>query len=124
MVHASFSSEIPSLLTSKDAGLTPLAEGLLNISKYAGYLPDIACYDGNPRNQGLVGVDRVSYTRIFIWSQRRTSRQERSGERTGQFTRPPRSIHCPGYAVSNALRTSFLKCTGTPSEELYIIACS
>ncbi|GFX01470.1 uncharacterized protein TNCV_1864441 [Trichonephila clavipes] len=28
-----------------------------NISKYPGHLPDFACYDGNPRNQGLVGVD-------------------------------------------------------------------
>ncbi|GFV92762.1 uncharacterized protein TNCV_1376121 [Trichonephila clavipes] len=41
--------------TSKDAGLTPLAEGMSNISKYPGHLP--ACYDDNPRNQGLVGVD-------------------------------------------------------------------
>ncbi|GFV63366.1 uncharacterized protein TNCV_3286081 [Trichonephila clavipes] len=43
--------------TSKDAGLTPPAEGMSNTSKYPGHLPDIACYDGNPRNQGLVGVD-------------------------------------------------------------------
>ncbi|GFW96775.1 uncharacterized protein TNCV_2848311 [Trichonephila clavipes] len=42
--------------TSKDAGLTPPAEGMSNISKYPGHLPDFACYDGNPRNQGLVGV--------------------------------------------------------------------
>ncbi|GFU20060.1 uncharacterized protein TNCV_1192031 [Trichonephila clavipes] len=41
----------------KDASLTPPAEGLLNISKYPGHLPVIACYDGNPRNQGLVGID-------------------------------------------------------------------
>ncbi|GFV24653.1 uncharacterized protein TNCV_3339691 [Trichonephila clavipes] len=79
--------------TSKDAGLTPPAEGLSNISKYPGHLPDIASYDGNPRNQGLVGVDR----------------------RAGQFTGPPRPIHRPGYAVSNALHTSALKCTGAPS---------
>ncbi|GFX84679.1 uncharacterized protein TNCV_724861 [Trichonephila clavipes] len=43
--------------TSKDEGLTPPAEELSNISKYPGHLPDIARYDGNPRNQGLVGVD-------------------------------------------------------------------
>ncbi|GFV88905.1 uncharacterized protein TNCV_1227021 [Trichonephila clavipes] len=45
--------------TSKDAGLTPPAEGLSNISKYSGHLSDIACYDGNPCNQGLVGVDET-----------------------------------------------------------------
>ncbi|GFW94972.1 uncharacterized protein TNCV_1464701 [Trichonephila clavipes] len=43
--------------TSKDAGLTPPADGMSNISKYSGHLPDFACYDGNPRNQGLDGVD-------------------------------------------------------------------
>ncbi|GFT53538.1 uncharacterized protein TNCV_3324981 [Trichonephila clavipes] len=43
--------------TSKDEGLTPPAEGLSNISKYPGHLSDIACYDNNPRNQGLVRVD-------------------------------------------------------------------
>ncbi|GFV15849.1 uncharacterized protein TNCV_988321 [Trichonephila clavipes] len=43
--------------TSKDAGLTPPVQGLSNISKYPGHLPDIAYYDGSPRNQGLVGVD-------------------------------------------------------------------
>ncbi|GFX06391.1 uncharacterized protein TNCV_2939191 [Trichonephila clavipes] len=43
--------------SSKDAGLTPPAEGMWNISKYSGHLPDFACNDGNPRNQGLVGVD-------------------------------------------------------------------
>ncbi|GFU13762.1 uncharacterized protein TNCV_939761 [Trichonephila clavipes] len=43
--------------TSKDAGLTPPVEGLSNVSKYSEHLPDIACYDGNPRNQGLIGVD-------------------------------------------------------------------
>ncbi|GFV43398.1 uncharacterized protein TNCV_886361 [Trichonephila clavipes] len=44
---------------SKDAGLIPPAEGLSNINKYPGHLPDIARYDGNSRNQGLVGVDGV-----------------------------------------------------------------
>ncbi|GFV20269.1 uncharacterized protein TNCV_989311 [Trichonephila clavipes] len=43
--------------TIKDAGLTPPAEGLLNISKYPEHLQDITCYDGNPRDQGPVGVD-------------------------------------------------------------------
>ncbi|GFU56074.1 hypothetical protein TNCV_3405371 [Trichonephila clavipes] len=40
--------------TSKDAGLKPPMDGMSNISKYPGYLPDFTCYDGNPRNQGLV----------------------------------------------------------------------
>ncbi|GFY12425.1 uncharacterized protein TNCV_1798471 [Trichonephila clavipes] len=43
--------------TSKDAGLTPLVEGMSDISKLPGHLPNFDCYDGNPRNQGLVGVD-------------------------------------------------------------------
>ncbi|GFW74684.1 uncharacterized protein TNCV_962591 [Trichonephila clavipes] len=43
--------------TSKDVGLTPSEEELSNISKYPVHLPDIACYDGSPRNQGLVGID-------------------------------------------------------------------
>ncbi|GFV81903.1 uncharacterized protein TNCV_1057901 [Trichonephila clavipes] len=43
--------------TSKDAGLTPTEERMSNISKYPGHLPDFDYYDGNPRNQGLVGVD-------------------------------------------------------------------
>ncbi|GFV74560.1 uncharacterized protein TNCV_5130021 [Trichonephila clavipes] len=43
--------------TSKDTGLTPPVEGLSNINKYSGHLPDIARYARNPRNQGLVGVD-------------------------------------------------------------------
>ncbi|GFT75940.1 hypothetical protein TNCV_2098741 [Trichonephila clavipes] len=30
--------------TSKDTGLTLPAEGLFNISRYPGHLPDIACY--------------------------------------------------------------------------------
>ncbi|GFU18309.1 uncharacterized protein TNCV_2323091 [Trichonephila clavipes] len=36
--------------TSKDADLPPPAEGMSNISKYPGHLPDFACYDGNPRD--------------------------------------------------------------------------
>ncbi|GFX04817.1 uncharacterized protein TNCV_2248001 [Trichonephila clavipes] len=43
--------------TSKDAGLTPTAEGLSNIRIYPGILPDSACYDRNPPNQSLIGVD-------------------------------------------------------------------
>ncbi|GFV95984.1 uncharacterized protein TNCV_2096531 [Trichonephila clavipes] len=43
--------------TSKDAGLTPPAERMSNISKHPGHLPDFICYEGNPRNQALVGVD-------------------------------------------------------------------
>ncbi|GFW62064.1 uncharacterized protein TNCV_1684951 [Trichonephila clavipes] len=43
--------------TRKDTGLTPPGEGLSNISKYPGRVPDITCYDGNSHNQGIVGVD-------------------------------------------------------------------
>ncbi|GFW13785.1 hypothetical protein TNCV_1670011 [Trichonephila clavipes] len=43
------------------------------------------------------------------------SRQERSSERAGEFTGPPRPIHHPGYAVSNALRIPALKYAGAPS---------
>ncbi|GFT12523.1 uncharacterized protein TNCV_5093301 [Trichonephila clavipes] len=43
--------------SSKDACLTPSAEGMSNISKYPEHLLDFACYDGIPCNQGLVGVD-------------------------------------------------------------------
>ncbi|PRD27628.1 UNVERIFIED_CONTAM: hypothetical protein NCL1_34808 [Trichonephila clavipes] len=43
--------------TNKDAGLTPSAERMSNIRKYNAHLPDITCYDGSPRNQGLVEVD-------------------------------------------------------------------
>ncbi|GFX26331.1 uncharacterized protein TNCV_949291 [Trichonephila clavipes] len=42
--------------SSKDPGLTPV-EGMSSISKYPGHLSDVECYDGNSRNQGLVGVD-------------------------------------------------------------------
>ncbi|GFY18444.1 uncharacterized protein TNCV_2396721 [Trichonephila clavipes] len=44
--------------TCKDTDLTPKAEGISNINKYPGHLRDIACYDGNPRSQGLVGSRR------------------------------------------------------------------
>ncbi|GFS59950.1 uncharacterized protein TNCV_3957461 [Trichonephila clavipes] len=57
----------------------------------------------------------LAKTRLFIWPQRKKSSQERSGERASQFTGQPRPIHRPGYAVSNALRTSELKCAGAPS---------
>ncbi|GFW23602.1 uncharacterized protein TNCV_4091451 [Trichonephila clavipes] len=43
--------------SSKEAGLTPPAEGMWDIRKYTRHLPDFACYGGNPRNQGLVGVE-------------------------------------------------------------------
>ncbi|GFX94446.1 uncharacterized protein TNCV_4294881 [Trichonephila clavipes] len=52
---------------------------------------------------------------LFIWPQRKKSRQKRSGECAGQFTGPPRPIYRPGYAVSTALRTSALKCAGALS---------
>ncbi|GFU61663.1 uncharacterized protein TNCV_4522051 [Trichonephila clavipes] len=42
---------------SKDAGLTLPAEGLPKISTPLPPGWDIACYDGNPRNQGFHGVD-------------------------------------------------------------------
>ncbi|GFV30388.1 uncharacterized protein TNCV_98631 [Trichonephila clavipes] len=79
--------------TSKDAGLTPKAEGQSNISKYPGHLPDIACYDSIPRKQGLVGVDGACVNKTLHW---KMSRQDRLGEHAGQFTRPLRPIHRPG----------------------------
>ncbi|GFU53526.1 uncharacterized protein TNCV_3169551 [Trichonephila clavipes] len=106
--------------TSKDAGLTPPVEGLSNISKYPGHLSDIVCYDGNPRNQGLAGVDGDCKTRLFIWPQRKKSGQERSGKRAGQFTGPPCPIYRPAYAVSIALHTSAMKCASAPSCWNYI----
>ncbi|GFV68229.1 hypothetical protein TNCV_1875111 [Trichonephila clavipes] len=100
--------------TSKDAGLTPPVEGMSSISKYPGHLPDFDCYDGNLRNQGLVGVGLCKQISPY-GPQRKKSRQDKSGERAGQFTGPPHPIHLPGYAVSNALRTSALKCAGASS---------
>ncbi|GFY35115.1 uncharacterized protein TNCV_5044901 [Trichonephila clavipes] len=97
------------------AGLTPPAVGLSNISKYPGHLPDIACYDGYPRNQGLVGVDGACVNKILHMAQTKKSRQERSGEFADQFTAPPRPIHRPRCAESNALHTSALKCADAPS---------
>ncbi|GFV87915.1 uncharacterized protein TNCV_781961 [Trichonephila clavipes] len=66
--------------TSKNASLTPLVKRLSNISKYSGHLPDIACYDGNPGNQGLVGVDGPCINSFFIWRQRKKYGHEKSGE--------------------------------------------
>ncbi|GFU76402.1 uncharacterized protein TNCV_2159091 [Trichonephila clavipes] len=44
--------------------------------------------------------------------QRKMSRQERSGERAGQFPSPPCIMHLSGYAVSYALRLSALNVQG------------
>ncbi|GFV24668.1 uncharacterized protein TNCV_3339841 [Trichonephila clavipes] len=52
--------------TSKDAGLTPPAEGMSNISKYPGHLPDFAYSDGNPRNQGGVNETCVNKTTLHM----------------------------------------------------------
>ncbi|GFW17042.1 uncharacterized protein TNCV_2761661 [Trichonephila clavipes] len=49
----SYGSVGSSYALSHNAGV----EGLSNISKYPGHLPAVACYDGNPLSQGLVGVD-------------------------------------------------------------------
>ncbi|GFU57343.1 uncharacterized protein TNCV_3635281 [Trichonephila clavipes] len=49
----------------KDAGFTPPVKGMSNISKYPGHLTDFACYDGNPRYQGLVGVDGACVNKTF-----------------------------------------------------------
>ncbi|GFT36760.1 uncharacterized protein TNCV_2755701 [Trichonephila clavipes] len=64
--------------TSKDAAdLTPSAEGLWNISKYPGHPPDIACYDGNSRNQGLVEVGGAGVNKtLHMAPQRKEFRQE------------------------------------------------
>ncbi|GFX90753.1 uncharacterized protein TNCV_3165841 [Trichonephila clavipes] len=40
-----------------NAGRAPPRDRLSNISKYSSCLLDIACYDDNPRNEGLVGVN-------------------------------------------------------------------
>ncbi|GFW37213.1 uncharacterized protein TNCV_5021111 [Trichonephila clavipes] len=58
MVHARFScgTTARKIAHQQRYSLTPSVEGLSNITKYPGCLPDIAFYDGNPRNQGLVGV--------------------------------------------------------------------
>ncbi|GFW42803.1 hypothetical protein TNCV_473931 [Trichonephila clavipes] len=42
-------------------------------------------------------------------------KEERSQDRRGQFTRPLRPNHHPGYSISNALETSALKCAGALS---------
>ncbi|GFX78986.1 uncharacterized protein TNCV_3912741 [Trichonephila clavipes] len=55
--------------TSKDAGLTTPGEGMSNISKYPGHLPDFACYDGNPHNQGLFGVDGACINKTLYMAQ-------------------------------------------------------
>ncbi|GFY02073.1 hypothetical protein TNCV_5099341 [Trichonephila clavipes] len=64
---------------------TPQAEGMSNISKYPGHLPDFACYDDNPRNQGLVGVDGACVNKTSYGP------RGRSLGRRGQVTlsRPP-----------------------------------
>ncbi|GFX15464.1 hypothetical protein TNCV_3303931 [Trichonephila clavipes] len=85
------------------------------ISKHRGHLLDFACHDGNPRNQGLVGVDGACVNKTLYMAPEEEVRHERSGEHAGQFTGPPRPIHRPGYAVSNVLRISPLKCAGAPS---------
>ncbi|GFT47266.1 uncharacterized protein TNCV_3748771 [Trichonephila clavipes] len=77
MVHAETQKLFEKAPTSKVAGLTSPAEGMSNISKYPGHLPDFACYDGNPRNQGLVGVDGACVNKTLIWPQRKTSKQKR-----------------------------------------------
>ncbi|GFW58983.1 uncharacterized protein TNCV_2830891 [Trichonephila clavipes] len=101
--------------TSKNTGLTPPVKGRSNIIKYPRHLPDIACYDGNPRNQGLVGVDEACVNKTLHMAPEEEVLQERSGEHASQFTGPPRPIHHHAYAVSNALHTSALKCAGVPS---------
>ncbi|GFV44186.1 uncharacterized protein TNCV_1825531 [Trichonephila clavipes] len=66
--------------TSKDAGLTPPAEGMPNISKYTGHLLDFACYDGNPRNQGLVGVNGACVNKTLHMAPEEEVYAGRSGE--------------------------------------------
>ncbi|GFW98897.1 uncharacterized protein TNCV_4655241 [Trichonephila clavipes] len=94
--HAESQKLLERAPTSKDADLTPPAEGLSKISKYPGHLPDIACYNGNPHNLGLVGVDGACINKTLHGPQTKNSRQERSSERASQFTGPPRPIHRPG----------------------------
>ncbi|GFV84205.1 uncharacterized protein TNCV_3038651 [Trichonephila clavipes] len=84
--------EVP---TSKDAGFTPSAEGMLNISKYLGILPDFVCYDGNPRNQGLVGVDRAWVNKTFHMAP-----IERSLSRRGQASVPANLQDRPAQSIT------------------------
>ncbi|GFV32024.1 uncharacterized protein TNCV_1687971 [Trichonephila clavipes] len=100
--------------TSKDAGLTLLAEGLSNIGKYPGHLLDIVCYDGNPRNKSLVGVDgtcvnktlhMVPEEEVYAGEIRRTHRPI--------YRITPSNPSLWICCVSNALRTSTVKCEGT-----------
>ncbi|GFV72379.1 uncharacterized protein TNCV_638411 [Trichonephila clavipes] len=97
--------------TSKDAGLTLQVERMSNISKYPRHLSDLACYDGNPHNQGLVGVDGACVNKILHMT---PEVEFYAGEPAGQFTGPPHPIHGLGYTVSNALHASALKCAGAP----------
>ncbi|GFV52166.1 hypothetical protein TNCV_5070871 [Trichonephila clavipes] len=50
-------------------------EGLSNINKYPGNLSDIVCYDGDSRNQGLVGDDWACVNKTRR-KRRKKSRQE------------------------------------------------
>ncbi|GFV42924.1 uncharacterized protein TNCV_4954341 [Trichonephila clavipes] len=79
--------------TSKDAGLTPPAEGMSNISKYPRYLPNFVCYDDNPRNEGLVGVDGACVNKTLHMAPR-----GRSLGRRGQASVP---ANLPDYPASN-----------------------
>ncbi|GFY36015.1 uncharacterized protein TNCV_4843871 [Trichonephila clavipes] len=102
--------------TNNDADLAPCVEGLSDISQYLGQFPDIAFYDGSPRSQGLTGVNEacVNKTNHMVPEEEVLAGEVRRACPC-QFTGPPHPFHHPGYLVSNALRTSALKCAGASS---------
>ncbi|GFT35610.1 hypothetical protein TNCV_1289391 [Trichonephila clavipes] len=79
--------------------------------------PDISRI--SPATTGILATKASCWNRRglhkFRWPQRKKSMQESSGELSGQFTGPFLLIHRPEYSVSNALRTSALKCAGAHS---------
>ena len=64
---------------SNDAGFTSMAKWAANIREYPGHLSNIACYDGNPRNQILIGVDWICVNKTLLMASEQ-SRQEMPGE--------------------------------------------
>ncbi|GFW29935.1 hypothetical protein TNCV_4999751 [Trichonephila clavipes] len=75
----------------KTARKSTPSKGCCSTSKYPGHIGGDGCKQDSS------------------YGPREKSRQERSGERAATFTGPPRPIPSPGYAISNALRTSALK---------------
>ncbi|GFV27314.1 hypothetical protein TNCV_3795091 [Trichonephila clavipes] len=101
--------------TSKDAALPSPAKGLRTLANTPGISWISPATTAILATRASSESTRLEKTRLFIWPQRKKSRQERSGERAGQFTGPPCPIHCPEYAISDAFRTFVMKCAGAAS---------